>query len=219
MLVRLVQKDVGVTNLIPYIETAEADGVDLICFNELATTGCLYERREVVPLEAVLASFAPYDLRILTGVAYLSQDGLRNACVYYHQGFSQLYHKVNLFEPFNEHRVYTPGDETGIWQTDLGAVGVAICYDARFVSLFEDMKRAGAKMIFVPAAFPLERVDVYRSLLIEHAKMTKATVFGINAVGSDGRNVFGGNSIAVSPDGTVLAEAARDREQVIDVRV
>lgn len=217
MRIRLVQKDVGVTNLIPHLETATADGVELVCFCELATTGCLYEPREVVPLEALMASFAPYDIRVLTGAAYLSREGLRNACLYYYHGFSLLYHKVHMFEPFNEHRVYTAGDETGIWQTDFGPVGAAICYDARFESLFIDMKRAGVEKIFVPAAFPLERVDVYRTLLIEHAQRTGAAVFGINAVGDDGRNVFGGNSIAVSPTGEVLAEARRDGEQVLDI--
>lgn len=216
MKIRLVQHDVGSTDLTGHIEKAQADGMDMVCFHELATTGCLYERREVVPLEAVMASFAGYDIRILTGLPYLSQEGLRNACLYYHQGFSQLYHKINLFEPFNEHRVYMAGDETGIWQTDFGMTGVAICYDIRFESLFEEMKNAGVKTIFIPAAFPLVRVDTWRSLLIERAKQTGATVFGINAVGKDKQNEFGGNCMVVGPDGTVLGETGRSGEELID---
>ncbi|MBD3403122.1 hypothetical protein GF420_09530 [candidate division GN15 bacterium] len=215
--IRLVQKAVDDLDILPHIERAEADNRELVCFSELATSGCLYERQDVPPLEAMQAGLTPYSIRVITGLPYLSEEGLRNACLYYHQGFSLIYHKVNLFEPFNEPKVYVPGIDTGIWQTDFETIGVAICFDLRFPALFDEMRQADAKWIVVPAAFPMVRVDDWRALLIERAKQTGATVLGINAVGRDKQNEFGGNSMAVAPDGQVLAEAGRTEPELLDI--
>ena len=219
MKARLVQKDCNTASIRKFLDRAASDGIELLCLGELATSGCLYQSRETPPLEKVLAQLEPYDFRVMLGTPYDSPEGKRNAYVYWHKGTHQVYHKVNLFPGMNEDKVYQPGEDPGIFQTDFGRVGTAICFDVRFPELFQKIRNAGAEMIFVPAAFPLVRIDVYRSLLIERAKETGLKIIGINAVGDDGTNVFGGNSIEISPDGTVLQEADRTSETTLNFSV
>lgn len=213
---RLVQKDCNTISIRPFLERAARDGVELLCFGELATSGCLYQTRETPSLESVLAELQPFDFRVMVGLPYDSPKGKRNAYLYVHRGEYQVYHKVHLFPAMNEDTVYAPGESPGIFNTDFGRVGAAICYDIRFQELFQRIKNAEAELLFVPAAFPLVRIEAWRSLLIERAKETGLKTVGINAVGDDGTNVFGGNSMVIAPDGTVLAETDRSSEMTLD---
>lgn len=216
MKVRLVQKHVSNSDLRSFLEDADRDTVDLICFGELATSGCLYEPRPVPSLEEVLSWFEPYDFRIMTGLPYHTKEGLRNAYMYYHRGAHKMYYKVNLFPPMNEPDVYVPGTDVPVWNTDFGKIGVAICYDVRFPDLFQKLKESDAEYIFIPAAFPRVRIDQWRELVIQRAKETGGLVFAVNSVGDDGTNEFGGMSMVVSREGDVLAEADQTSETTLD---
>jgi len=217
MRIVVVQKNVNETDLTPYLDYAESRKADLICFGELSTSGALYRVRPVESLGAVLSRFAAYDVAIMTGMPYQSDDGLRNSYLYYHRGEHNLYHKINLFPGMNEPAVYQPGREPGLWDTQFGKLGVSICYDIRFPEIYATLKSRGATMIFVPAAFPLARIDDWRRLMIERAIENKVMMIGINAVGDDGTNIFGGNSMVVAAGGAVIAEADRKSVAVLEV--
>ncbi len=217
MKIHLVQKRIDNTNLTPFLEGAKAAGADLICFGEMATTGCIYEPREVESLDVVLDQLKPYDFAVMVGMPYITEQGAYNSYLYCHNGEHKLYHKINLFPPFGEPQLFLPGTEPGIWETDLGKIGVAICYDIRFGQVFEDLKRLGAEKIFIPAAFPRERIGEWRDMLIARAKEVKLPVVGINSVGNDGHHEFGGCSMVVAPDGSILAEADETSEKVLEL--
>jgi predicted amidohydrolase len=55
--------------------------------------------------------------------------------------------------------------------------------------------------------------------LIQRARQLGVTVLGINAVGNDGTNEFGGLSMAVAGSGAVLAEADQTSETFLDVDI
>jgi predicted amidohydrolase len=215
----IVQKDVNERDYRPYLEYAQARRADMICFGELGASGCLYTPRPVEPLEQVMGRFAPYSFAIMTGLPVVSKEGLRNSCLLYHQGKVQFYHKINLFPGMNEPAVFEPGTEPGIWKTPFGVVGVSICYDIRFPEVYARLKELGAEKIFVPAAFPRPRIADWRRLLIERAIENKVMMIGINAVGDDGTNVFGGTSMVVASDGAVLAEADQQTPCLLEVSV
>ena len=96
---------------------------------------------------------------------------------------------------------------------------MAICYDLRFPEVFRRLKSAGATKIFVPAAFPAARIEDWKCLLIERAVENGIHVLGINAVGDDSRNVFGGHSMVVNPEGEIIAEAGADSAAIIDLEL
>ena len=215
----IVQKDVADIDLARHLDEAGKKGADLVCFGELATTGCLYSRREVPSLEEVLRSFEPYDLRIMAGVPLVQDGHLRNSYLYYYRGDYKTYHKINLFPPFGEPGVFWPGRDPGLWETDFGRVGVAICYDLRFPDLFARLKALSVGIIFVPAAFPRVRITEWRTLLVQRAMETGARVVGINSVGYDGRNEFGGSSMVIDPTGRIIAQADAASSTVLEAEL
>jgi predicted amidohydrolase len=119
----------------------------------------------------------------------------------------------------NEHKIYQAGDQPGIFETVHGRLAVAICYDLRFDAVFQTLKEAKPEVIFVPAAFPDVRIEEWRKLLVHRALETGVPVVGINAVGDDGVNRFGGNSMVVAPTGDILSEADRSSEMVLKVEL
>jgi len=215
----LVQKDVRNKDLTPFLERAREAGVELVCFGELATSGCLYEPRDVESLERYLKIFERYDFRIMAGLPLKVEQGLRNTYLYYHHGEYQQYYKTKLFPPMNEPDIYVPGSKPGVWKTDFGKVGVAICYELRFPEMFRALADRDVDLILVPAAFPLVRINDWRDLLVQRARETGRRVIGINAVGDDGTNVFGGTSMLIDPDGNIVAQADQRSETVLEIEL
>lgn len=193
--------------------------VDLVCFGELSSSGCLYERREVDELDSILKVLVAYDFSIFLGFPHRTEDGLHNSYMYYRNGNYTICDKINLFQPFNEHNVYRPGRQPGLVDTEFGRFGVAVCYDIRFPGLFRTLKEAGADKIFVPAAFPRVRISEWRKLLVQRASENSVWVIGINSVGNDGMNAFGGNSMVVSPKGNIMVQAGEVNEEVLEMEL
>lgn len=221
MRIQLIQKDVGTHSLTSFVQSAASAAIDLVCFPELALSGCLYEAPERFDSAEYDGQFdrSSEGLALMAGVPVSQNGRLYNSYRYQRGEERHDYHKVNLFSPFNEDRVYAPGTEIGLMSTSLGKLGVAICYDIRFPELFDQLKRAGAQLIVVPAAFPRVRVDQWRKMLIERAIQVQLPVLGINAVGNDGVNEFGGRSAAIGSDGSVIAEAEEAVQEVLTVEI
>ncbi|MCH8027405.1 MAG: hypothetical protein IID63_04710 [candidate division Zixibacteria bacterium] len=219
MRARLIQKDINNRDFKGFLKDVSPESTDLVCFGELATSGCIYSERQVPALDELVKSFNGLDYSIMIGCPKSGDDGLQNCYMYYDSGEYQLYYKINLFEPMNEDKVYTPGTKPGIFDTKFGKIGAAICYDLRFPEIFKNLKAAGAEIIFVPAAFPRVRINDWKELLVQRAKDNNIKVVGINAVGNDGTYEFGGSSMVVDNDGTILEQADETTETVIEVEL
>ncbi|XAT62260.1 carbon-nitrogen hydrolase family protein [Rhodobacteraceae bacterium Araon29] len=70
------------------------------------------------------------------------------------------YDKIHMFdvsisgsESYRESAGYRPGNQAVICQTDVGMIGLTICYDLRFPVLYRDLAYSGAQIISVPSAF------------------------------------------------------------------
>ncbi len=219
MRARLIQKDINNRDFRGFLKDVSPESTDLVCFGELATSGCIYTERKVPALDELVKSFNGLDYSIMIGCPKSGDDGLQNCYMYYDSGEYQLYHKINLFGPMNEDKVYTPGTKPGIFDTKFGKIGAAICYDLRFPEIFENLKAAGAEIIFVPAAFPRVRINDWKELLVQRAKDNNIKIVGINAVGDDGTYEFGGSSMVVDAQGKVLEQADETTETVIEVEL
>lgn len=217
MRVRLIQKDIDNHDYKSYLDAVPRATTDIVCLPELATSGCLYNGGEVAPFDDVLRGLSGYDFSVFIGVPRKEGPRLYNSYVYFKDGKHQVYDKINLFPPMNEPRVYTPGATPGVIDTGFGLFGIAICYDLRFPDLFVQLTSLGVRWIIVPAAFPRERISDWRRLLVDRARETGCYVIGVNAVGDDGVNVFGGSSMVCDGAGEVLIEADDRSEEVIDI--
>lgn len=215
----IVQKDINDKDYTAHLDNLKDSNTDLVCFGELGISGCLYNGGDPVNHLELFDTFDRYPFAIMIGFPQKIDERLYNSYLYYNNGTHHIYHKVNLFEPMNEHNVYNPGEETGIFDTEFGRLGIAICYDIRFPELFDVMKEKGSEKIIIPAAFPRVRIRAWRELLVERALQTKLTVIGINCVGDDGINEFGGSSMVVAPDGKIIAQADEVNETYIEVEL
>lgn len=147
------------------------------------------------------------------------------------------YDKLHLFdvelptgESWRESNVYSPG--TGVVLangTPVGKLGLTICYDLRFPTLFARLAEAGAEVIAVPAAFTVPTGKAHWHVLLR-ARAIEAGLFVVAAaqVGhhEDGRQTFG-HSLVVDPWGEILLDmgdapgvgfAEIDLKRISDVR-
>ncbi len=219
MRAQLVQKNINNKNYSGFLEDFDSKNTDVVCFGELATSGCMYTQREVPKIENVIESFNGKAFSIMIGFPQVTSGGIYNSFMYYQNGQYQIYQKVNLFAPMNEDKVFRPGLAPGLFETQFGKIGAAICYDIRFPEVFSNLKKLGAKMIFVPAAFPRVRINDWKNLLIQRAQENQIKIIGINAVGNDGTNEFGGSTMVVEATGKVLHQADETTEQIIEVKL
>ncbi len=147
------------------------------------------------------------------------------------------YDKIHLFdvdlptgESWRESATYSAGEGVVVVDsTPLGQLGLTICYDLRFPSLFARLAEAGAQAIAVPAAFTVPTGEAHWHVLLR-ARAIEAGLFVIAAaqVGAheDGRRTYG-HSLVVDPWGEVLLDmgertgvgfATIDPARIADVR-
>jgi predicted amidohydrolase len=125
------------------------------------------------------------------------------------------YDKIHMFdvdlgggESYTESANYEPGRHAVLAKLPWGLLGMTICYDLRFPTLYRALARAGAKFLAVPAAFTRPTgMAHWHTLLRARAIESQAFVFAAAQGGmhENGRETFG-HSLVISPWGEILAE-------------
>ena len=136
------------------------------------------------------------------------------------------YHKIHPFDvvipngPVNkESERICPGSAIVTVDTqEVGCLGLSICYDLRFPEQFRRMVDNGATLFAVTAAWPRQRLEDWRLFCRARALENQSFLLACNHTGDCGGVAGAGHSMAVTPDGTVLAEAGTE-EQVLTVEL
>ncbi len=125
-----------------------------------------------------------------------------------------FYDKINLFDielsgkaAFLESSYTRPGSSSKVFELPDFSLGVSICFDLRFPSLFSGIRRKGADVLAVPAAF-LEHTgkDHWEVLLRARAIENQMYVIASNQYGRHYKNrKTYGRSMIIDAWGTVLA--------------
>jgi deaminated glutathione amidase len=129
------------------------------------------------------------------------------------------YDKLHMFdvdlaggESYRESQYFRPGAKAMLADLPFGRLGLSICYDLRFPSLYRALATAGADFIAVPSAFTKQTGEAHWHVLVRaRAIETGAFVLAATQGGlhENGRSTFG-HSLIVSPWGEVLAEAGEE---------
>lgn len=129
------------------------------------------------------------------------------------------YDKIHMFdvdlgngERYAESSTFAPGDKAVLVDLPWGKLGLTICYDLRFPSLFRDLAQAGADMITVPSAFTQVTGEAHWHVLLQaRAIETGAFVLAPAQTGTHpaDRKTFG-HALIVDPWGKVLADAGTE---------
>ncbi|HEX3128207.1 MAG TPA: nitrilase-related carbon-nitrogen hydrolase [Thermoanaerobaculia bacterium] len=132
-------------------------------------------------------------------------------------GVTRMVH-ITDYEGFHEQDYYHPGDKgMPVYDTLVGKIGVAICYDRHYPEVMRALGVAGAELVVIPQA---GTVGEWPEGLYEAEVRTAAFQNGYftalaNRVGLEGRLHFSGESFVVDPDGRVLARGKSLEEDLV----
>ena len=132
-----------------------------------------------------------------------------------------VHRKVHLFDidvadaiSFKESLTLTAGDEVTVVDTELGKIGICICYDIRFPELSRLMALEGAELIIVPGAFNMTTGPAHwKSLIKVRAVDNQVYVAAVSpARDEEASYVAYGHSMVADPWGKIIKEAGSGEE-------
>jgi predicted amidohydrolase len=132
-------------------------------------------------------------------------------------GITRMVH-ITDYEGFHEQDYYHPGDKgVPVYETRVGRVGVAICYDRHYPEVMRALGVAGAELVVIPQA---GTVGEWPEGLYEAEVRTAAFQNGYfaalaNRVGPEGKLCFSGESFVVDPEGRVVARGKSLEEDLV----
>lgn len=117
-----------------------------------------------------------------------------------------VYRKLHLIPLFDEDKYLAGGDDAPVFDAAFGQCALAVCYDLRFPELWRHYALDGARLVFLPAAWPVQRIAHWRALLPARAIENQFFIAATNRVGVTNGETFGGHSMIVNPWGETLVE-------------
>ncbi len=220
------------------VRQAAADGAELVVTPEV--TNCVSASRkrqdavlkresEDVMLATLRKEAADLGIQLLLGSIALKSDppeerfANRSFLIGPDGAVVARYDKMHMFdvqvseaETYRESSGYAPGDLAVMAQTEVGRIGMTICYDLRFPYLYRALAQAGAEILTVPSAFstatgPMHWEPLLRARAIETGcyVLAPAQAGKHDVVEGKPRTTYG-HSLVVSPWGEVLLDAGKE---------
>ncbi|MEY4779643.1 MAG: hypothetical protein RLZZ607_956 [Pseudomonadota bacterium] len=240
-LIQLTVTDDPVANLaatLGFVRQAHAEGAEFIltpeCTNGLwsnraAQKALLRLEEDDATLAALRDEAGKLGIWLLIGsLALLTGDSdgrfaNRSFLIRPDASIAARYDKIHMFdvnvsetEVYRESAAFRPGSQAVIAQTPFAPIGMTVCYDVRFATLYRKLAQGGAQIITVPAAFnhitgAAHWETLLRARAIENGAFVLAPAqTGFHAeAGGKGRRTYG-HSLAIAPWGEVLADGGTD---------
>lgn len=132
-----------------------------------------------------------------------------------------VHRKVHLFDidvpdaiSFKESQTLTAGNNVTVIDTELGKIGICICYDIRFPELLRLMALEGAELIIVPGAFNMTTGPAHWKPLIKVREVDNQVYVAAASPARDNKAsyVAYGHSMVADPWGKVISEAGAGEE-------
>jgi predicted amidohydrolase len=133
-----------------------------------------------------------------------------------HGEIAARYDKIHMFdvdlgngESYRESRSYAAGEHAVLADLPWGRLGITICYDLRFPSLYRALAEAGSTFLAIPSSFTKQTGEAHwhvlqRARAIENGCYVFAAAQGGHH--ENGRDTFG-HSVVIDPWGRILAES------------
>lgn len=226
-------RDKNIKNVSKLLEPYKGLPVDLIVFPEVWSIGwdCdlfpkLAEDDENSPTVDFLSDLAKEFKTNIAGGSYIrkhSDGSLRNTSPVLDRKGKLIarYDKMHLFSysGSTEGACIKEGNELIIAQTDIGKLGITVCYDIRFPELFRKYTYAGADILINMAAWGRNKKNQWVTL--QKARAIENQIFMI-AVSQTGRltgdyyNI--GHSMVINPLGNIVG-SLRYEKAVLSVEI
>ena len=132
-------------------------------------------------------------------------------------GVTRMMH-ITDYEYFHEQDYYSPSlNIPGVYDTAVGKIGVAICYDRHYPEVMRSLRLQGAELVVIPQA---GTVGEWPDGLYEAEVRVAAFQNGyyaalVNRVGQESELNFAGESFITAPDGKIIASAPNEKEAIL----
>ncbi len=216
------------------LETAAENGAKLVCYAELAMEP-FYPQRipETNPVELaqpvpgpMIDTFTEAARRL--GVVVVMNLYERDGKIAYDcspvidadgtiVGRTRMVH-IPDYEGFHERRYYAPGDlNVPVFDTAVGRIGVAICYDRHYPEYMRALKLRGADLVIIPQAGALGEwpEGLYEAEMRVSAFQNGYFTALCNRVGEEPDITFSGESFVCDPRGEVIARAGTGTDEIL----
>jgi len=230
---RVGEKRENVARSIQYIEEAAKNGASLVILPELTNTGYVFADREEVfalaedlPTGETAQAWADVAQRlgvhVVAGIAEREGKRLFNSAIFIGpSGLVGTYRKLHLWN--QERLFFEPGNHgVPVFDTPLGRISIAICYDGWFPEVYRLAATQGADIVCVPTNWvpmpeqPDERPAMATTLTMAAAHSNGLMIACANRIGTERGQPFIGQSLIVGGDGWPLAgPASRDQEEIL----
>lgn len=211
------------------LNKAKKQDAELVIFPELSLTGYvlrdqIYELAETIPgpsTEILEMLAKEKGLHIVFGMPELSektQATIYNTAVLLGpQGYIGKYRKMHLptHSIFEEKRYFRQGYQASAFDTEIGKIGLTICYDIYFPEVTRLIRLKGAQLIICISASPATRRTFFEILTMARAIENTAFLAYVNLVGIEDGLQFWGGSRLVGPNGKVIVQAKYDEEDLV----
>lgn len=208
---------------------AKEQGADLVIFPELSLTGYvvrdqIYELAENIPgpsTQRIEEIAKANSIHIIFGMPELSEKTratiFNSSVLVGPKGLIGKYRKMYLptHSVFEEKRHFRPGYQTAAFDTDIGKIGLCICYDIFFPEVTRLIRLAGSQLMVCISASPAVRRTYFEIFTAARALENTAFLAYVNLVGVEDGLQFWGGSRLVGPTGDVLAKGKYDEEDLV----
>jgi len=226
---RIGDKKYNLDKMREQIKQAKKNGASLVIFPELALTGytlkdLVYESAEPIPGPStnLLTEVAKKEnVHIVLGMVEQSEKAgavLYNTAVLLSpKGFVGKYQKLYLptHSVFEEKRYFRLGYNLPVFDTDIGKLGLIICYDVFFPETARLLRLKGAQLIVCISASPAVRRKFFEVLTVARAIENTVFLAYVNLVGIEDGLQFWGGSRLIAPNGSIISQAKYDDEDLV----
>lgn len=225
---KIGNKQHNINKIAKYAKQAKKQKADIIIFPEMSLTGyttrdLTYELAEEIPGPSTkkIGKIAKKEnLYIIYGMPERSEKGkaiLYNTAVLTGpEGYVGKYRKMHLptHSVFEEKRYFRLGYQTPVFETNIGKLGIIICYDIFFPEITRALRLQGAKIIICISASPAVRKKFFETLTTARAIENTCFLAYVNLVGIENGLQFWGGSRLISPSGTIITQSRYNEEDI-----
>ena len=219
------------------IRAAHAEGAAVIVLPELADSGYVFNDSDEVgrlasPIPEGKSALRLIGLAKALGIHIVSGLAERDGETFYNsaiicgpQGYIGKFRKLHLWN--REKLYFKPGDlGLPVFDTEVGKIGIAICYDGWFPEIFRQMALKGAELICIPTNWvPIPGHDAslepMANILHKAAAHSNAIYIACaDRVGVERGQPFIGSSLIIGPTGRAIAgPAGSDTEEILSATI
>jgi predicted amidohydrolase len=224
------------------IDHAGGEHADLVVFGELFLTGYRTDEwlhrwaSSIDPpgaeIEALARAAERHGVHVIIGLATFGPPvpgDIYNSAVFIGpRGVIGTYRKTHVaaFPTFDqglaaERCYYSPGDDLPVFASDIGRIGIQICYDISFpeVSRVQTLKGADLLVNISASAGTAANEEYMDHFAFTRAAENAVWLVNCSVVGNQREDSFFGGSRVVAPDGSTVAKAKTYAEDTLIVDI